>query len=212
MNMKDTYFIFDLDGTLADTLPDIISSVNTMLERMQLPPREAEEIKRSIGSGIHQVVKNLTNIQESRLIDQAVSYFRESYEKHFLDKTQLYDGAKEFVSNPSFKGSVISNKPESFVKKILESLKIGKYFDICIGGLADFPHKPDTASTHHVIRTFASKKSPFFVGDSIIDQNTARLAAVPFCFARYGYEDYNENLFQPDHSISNFKELLTLFS
>ena len=212
IKIKDTYFIFDLDGTITDTLPDIVFSVNTMLEKINMPKRSEQEVKLSIGFGIHKVVETLTEIQDKAFIENAVSFFRESYEKHFLDNTFLYEGVKEFVSHRDFRGSVISNKPQVFVKKILKGLGISACFNTCVGGLSRFPHKPDKASTIYVIERFASRRNPLFVGDSVIDQQTARNARISYCYAKYGYESHNEHLIQADFVIDHFQDLNHLFS
>ena len=105
MDIKSTYFIFDLDGTLADTLQDIVYSVNIMLESMHMPERSTEEIKQCIGSGIHKVIETLTGSHDTSFIERGVSCFRESYADHLLDHTSLYKGVEELVSHSDFRGS-----------------------------------------------------------------------------------------------------------
>ncbi|MBN1521405.1 MAG: HAD hydrolase-like protein [Candidatus Aureabacteria bacterium] len=212
LKRKDTYFIFDLDGTLADTLRDIAKSVNFMLQKMNQTPKKIEDIKAAVGSGIHAVVRQLTDFQDESRIEKAVSLFRKHYEKHLLDNTLLYDGVKEFLGLPDVMASVISNKPEIFTKKICADLGILKNLDACFGGHGTFPHKPDRSGAAHIIDTFADGRTPVLVGDSAVDRETALNAHILFCFARYGYENNEVKKSLPaDFAIDSFRDMNKLF-
>ena len=133
MSIKDYYFIFDLDGTIANTLPDIIPAVNYMLKKAGISPKDPYEIERSIGSGIEEVVKKLTNFKDYNKIKSSVNDFRVHYEEHLIDNTSLYDGVMDFLKKTCFAGSIITNKPEYYAKNLVRKLGVLDYFDICIG-------------------------------------------------------------------------------
>ena len=210
---NDYYFIFDLDGTLTDTLQDIACAVNYMLKKNGFLSKSLEEIKNSIGAGITEVVKHLTQSHDEAYIETCVDSFREYYHEHILDKTILYKGVDAFLQTKSFSGSVVTNKPEIFARKILEGLGILDRFDACIGGLEGFPHKPDPSSTRYIIETFAKNRRPVFIGDSIIDLKTARNTRIPFYFAEYGYGDDIEAIIsQADGTLKQFSDFSRIFS
>jgi len=212
MQKNDFYFIFDLDGTVADTLEDIADSINYMLTELGFAPKTKTEIKYAIGTGIEDIVYKLTGNKEKSFIDKAVSLFREKYEINLINKTKLYKGVKKFISDKNTKASIVSNKPDKFTKKICKHLKILKHLDECIGSNSIFPHKPDPAGTKFIIEKHAKGKIPIFIGDSIIDKQTAENANIKFCLALYGYEK-PETLKQikSDFKIKHFDELNSIF-
>jgi phosphoglycolate phosphatase len=212
VNPDKYYFIFDLDGTLADTLLDIAGGINYMLNKMGLREKTIPEIRHSIGHGIGTLVEEITGKKDESVISRGVSWFAEYYDAHFLDKTCLYDGVREFIALPGFAGSVVTNKPERFAIKILDGLGISRFFDICIGGRARFPHKPDPAGTLFILDNHLNGRKPVLVGDSLTDYETAQNAGVPFCYAEYGYNKQEEEaLIKPDFRIKEFRELMKIF-
>ncbi len=205
--------LYDLDGTLADTRRDIINGVRYALTTLKGPELTDEEIKDCVGTGLHELIKQVFRTEDEKLADRGSKLYREHYKAHMLDHTHLYAGAREFLEHfKDRKQAVITNKPNPFSTQILESLGVAHYFIAILAGDNGLPFKPDPAAIHHLMEeTGATEEEVLFVGDSPVDIQAARNAAVEVATLSHGFA--SEAVLRdakPDHIVCDFSELLRL--
>lgn len=185
--------IFDLDGTLADTMDDLKTAMNSTLAILGYEPRTKFELLNFINNGSREFVRRSlpTAVQtENFIIDSALEIYGQEYEKCFCDKTRAFTGIYEAVQvlkNEKFKLAVLSNKPDKFVKTIVAKLFGFDAFDFVLGQ-SDLPHKPDPASALFVAKMIGVKPNKcIFVGDSDVDIKTAINAGMRSIGVSWGY-------------------------
>lgn len=183
--------IFDLDGTLLDTLDDLTSAVNYALSRFSLPKRDREEVRSFVGNGQR---KLLERASENKVpTDELLPLFREYYIQHSADKTQPYDGILELLQalkNRGVQTAVVSNKPHYATKPLVE-----RYFGdlISLTQGEDEEHgimrKPDPASLLTIMEKLnADKKTTVYIGDSDVDIITSKNAGVDCISVSWGFK------------------------
>ena len=185
--------IFDIDGTLADTMDDLKTAMNSTLAILGYEPRTKFELLNFINNGSREFVRRSlpTAVQtENFIIDSALEIYGQEYEKCFCDKTRAFTGIYEAVQvlkNEKFKLAVLSNKPDKFVKTIVAKLFGFDAFDFVLGQ-SDLPHKPDPASALFVAKMIGVKPNKcIFVGDSDVDIKTAINAGMRSIGVSWGY-------------------------
>ncbi len=205
--------LYDLDGTLADTRRDIINGVRYALTTLSGPELTDDEIKDCVGTGLHELIRQVFRTDDERLADRGAKLYRDHYKAHMMDHTHLYSGAREFLEHfKDRKQAVITNKPNPFSTQILEALGVAHYFIAILAGDNGLPFKPDPAAIHHLMEeTGAAKEAVLFVGDSPVDIEAARNASVEVVTLSHGFA--SEAVLReakPDHIVHDFKELLAL--
>lgn len=185
--------IFDLDGTLADTMDDLKTAMNSALTKLGYETRTKFELIKFINNGSREFVRRSlpTAVQtEDFIIESALEIYGQEYAKCFCDKTRAYPGIYEVIQllkKEKFKLGVLSNKPDRFVKTIVHKLFGYKTFDFVMGQ-SDLPCKPDPASALFVARELGVKPSKcIFVGDSDVDIKTAKNAEMRSIGVSWGY-------------------------
>lgn len=185
--------IFDLDGTLADTMDDLKTAVNATLTKLGYDTRAKFELLNFINNGSRELIRRSlpTAVQtEDFIIDSAHNLFFQEYEKCFCEKTSAFPGICEAIlelKKKKFKLGVLSNKPDQFVKVIVAKLFGEKTFDFVMGK-SDFPHKPDPSSALFVAKEMGVKPHKCsLVGDSDIDMKTAENAGMRSIGVQWGY-------------------------
>ncbi len=182
---------FDLDGTLIDSLRDLAESGNEMLGTYGAAPLEVETVAGMVGEGARVLVRRVLAAaglgpDES----EALARFREIYDRRLLIHTRPYPGVPEMVRELADRATlaVLTNKPEAPSRRLLEAFGLASHFPMVIGGDSGFPRKPDPGGLRHLITQSGSDAaSAAFVGDSMIDVETARHAGVRMCVALYGF-------------------------
>lgn len=170
--------LFDLDGTLANSLSDLADSTNYALSEMGFPTHEREEYKYLVGDGIPKLIERALPVGEKTEENKkkCLDIFMERYKEHYHDKTVAYDGIPDMLSKlkeGGLKIAVISNKAEEMAVKVVEKL-FGGMFDVVAGKREGFPTKPDPALTLEVIRQLGVKPQEcVLVGDSGMDMAAA---------------------------------------
>lgn len=205
--------LYDLDGTLVDTRRDIINSVRYALEKLNGPGLTDDEIKACVGTGLHSLIMQVFRTQDEKLAEKGSKLYREHYTKHMLDYSVLYPGAKEVLEYfKDRKQAVITNKPSPFSQQILEGLGIARYFIAILTGENGIPHKPDPGAIFHLMKKAgASKEEVLFVGDSLIDIETARNAGVEEVMIAQGFNTEATLIAaKPTYLVKNCGELLGL--
>jgi phosphoglycolate phosphatase len=207
--------VFDLDGTLAETAPDIMATLNIILEQQglqQLPVARAREL---VGAGAKALIERGFKVSGAPLgaeqLEQLFQEFLEIYAERVVEQSHLYDGvlaALERLGARGMKLAVCTNKPIRHTMLILDAFGITGRF-AAIAGRDTFPvFKPDP---QHLTLTIAAAggdaRSAIMVGDSKTDISTARAANVPVIAVPFGYTDVPIETLNPDIVIQHFDEL-----
>ena len=179
--MKIKLIIFDLDGTLIDTLSDIEHIFNYVLIQNGYEERSKSFYKNNIGNGFENLLKNCLPDYFKGDFDFLANSVRERYESHLNTKTTVFDGITtvlEYLKNNKVKIAVISNKLHSLAVRSVETY-FNSYSMKVIGAEGGFPRKPSPDSTFHMLQHFnCSASDALFVGDSIVDIKTAQSANI----------------------------------
>ena len=190
------YVIFDLDGTLLNTLEDLADAGNYALSAEGFPVHETESYKYFVGNGIPVLIKRICPKEADELTLKKVhDRFSEYYGAHCLDKTKPYDGISKMLcvlKEHGVKTGVVTNKDHAFSVKLIEDF-FGDKISIVRGREDGFPKKPDPYSVNNVIeRLVANKKDVIYVGDSNVDMETAINAGVASCGVLWGFRTEKE--------------------
>ena len=178
--------IFDLDGTLVDSLDDLHASVNHALRAVGLPLRSRREVHGYVGEGARILMERAV-APEVHLLEPALAAWRAHYEVHCLDHTRPYPGLESLLAGAGRVLAVHTNKPGAMARKILAGLGLLPRFAAVTGG-DEAPRKPDPTGVREIMaRVGASPAETVFVGDSRVDAATARAAGVAFVAVTWGF-------------------------
>lgn len=185
--------LFDLDGTLADTLTDLRNAVNAALESENLPQRTAVEIRSFVGNGIRKLTdRSLPDGTSEEISDRVFARFREEYRAHYLDSTAAYPGIPELLRQlraAGLKIAVISNKVQQMAQGVCDRLFPG-LIDAVIGETELMPKKPAPDMALAVLeRIETARTEALYVGDSAVDVQTAAAAGIEGLFVLWGFQD-----------------------
>lgn len=182
---------FDLDGTLIDSRQDLAESANALLATYGAPPLEVDAVAAMVGDGARQLVERaLVAAQVSADVSEALTRFLDIYGARLTVHTRPYAGMHEALTRIGQTAvlAVVTNKPEGLSRALLEAFGMAGYFAELVGGDSGFPRKPDPAGLRHVIaRAGAKPGESVYVGDSMIDVETARAAGAAVVVAAYGF-------------------------
>ena len=217
MNKKAA--VFDLDGTILDTLGDIAAAVNRMLSKKGCPQHTVEEIKSFIGNGSFMLIKRaLPNGFSDEEIFASREVFRKEYESDLFSNTNEFRGISEIFEELNSKGIkviVITNKDDVSAQKMIE-FYFGKRVDFCRGVRADNDRKPNPELTLSALDFYGIKpEDALFVGDGIADAEVAKKAGIDYIPIGYGYVE-KERLFavcgkEPLMTVSELKTELSKY-
>jgi phosphoglycolate phosphatase len=207
--------VFDLDGTLVDSAPDLIDSLNVILAREGHAPLPLEEGRKLVGAGGRVLIRrgfeiSGASLSESRLEELFASYLA-TYEQHITDKTLFYPGAVAALDRLAAAGwsfAILTNKYEHPAVKLVKALGAYSWFKtIC--GQDTFPvSKPNGATLRLTIEKAGGDfERSIMVGDTITDVTTAKNAGRPVIAVDFGYADRPVADMAPDRIISHFDEL-----
>ena len=185
--------IFDLDGTLLDTLGDLADSVNEMLREFSCPERSLDEVRLFVGNGMKNLVKrSVPEDFDTSRFTSAYEFFRQSYKKNMRNKTRPYDGIIQCLENLKEQGitvAVTSNKNDDAVKGLCEEY-FGSLIDVAVGVKDGVSPKPDPAMVNNVIKDLNIEKAEcIFVGDSDTDIITAKNTGLKSIGVLWGFRD-----------------------
>ena len=181
-----TAVLFDLDGTLLDTLDDLTASVNAALASFSLPPRTREEVRRFLGNGAERLIRlSLPGKETDPNAEDVLKAFRTHYNAHCLDSTRPYDGIMEALKALSMPVAIVSNKPDSAVKTLCARFFPGIP---AFGETAVCPRKPAPDMLFRALAVLGADRC-VYVGDSEVDILTARNAGVPCLSVLWGFRD-----------------------
>jgi phosphoglycolate phosphatase len=206
--------LFDLDGTLIDSVPDIAAAVNELLARDTLPALHVDEVRVMIGYGVTMLVKRAfaaRNIDlTGAILDEKTAIFSGIYEQHLTDLTVVLPGARDILAHYRAVGkklALVTNKPQAATLKVLEHFGLADAFAVVVGD-SGLPRKPEPDMVLHALAQLdVSPGKAVMVGDSVADVKSARAAHVPSILVRGGYTNVPLETLQAGQIINSLLEL-----
>ena len=186
--------IFDLDGTLLNTLEDLMDSVNFALSRQGYPLRTLSEIRSFVGNGIRLLMERSvpSDVVGTETFDVCFKDFCDYYKIHMEDKTSPYEGINNMLGNikkAGFKTAIVTNKAD-FAAQDLCKRMFGENIDLVVGSSDARPDKPAPDGVYYALETLGSKlENTVFVGDADTDILTAENAGIPSIGVLWGFRD-----------------------
>lgn len=204
--------VFDLDGTLVDTAPDLIGGLNAAMTAEGLPAVPVEKAKDLVGAGVRALVERGLALHKKQVtpsrFNELMDIFLDYYSKNIARTSRPYPGVLDELLDLQSQGwrfAVCTNKLESYSRLLLRDLKMTHWFDAVCGGDTFAFKKPDP---RHLLETIAKAGGgdAIMVGDSRTDVDTARAAGVPIIGVTFGYTDVPMKDLKPDATIDHFSE------
>lgn len=211
--------IFDLDGTLLNTIADLGTAVNYALQKNKFPEHPISAYNMMVGNGVRRLIEravpseNRSDTTISNLLNDFYSY----YDEHLFDNTKPYAGIESLLQELRSRDvsvAVASNKYESAVKRLITHFFSNIEFASVCGNIEGYPRKPDPSVVFRILSEFPMiKEKVLYVGDSGVDVETARRACVDSVAVSWGFRPMHElTSANPNHIISMPAELLSLLS
>jgi len=207
--------VFDLDGTLVDTAPDLIAALNFVLEREGMPPVPLQSARTMIGAGARKLIERGLEL-DGRLasaedINRLTSDFIDYYADHIADASRPFEGLESALDDLSGRGyrfAVCTNKLEWLSKLLLDQLRLSPRFSAICGADTFGVSKPDPAILRQTIaRAGGEVSSAIMVGDAGPDIGVARRAGIPVIGVEFGYTEVPIAELKPDRLIGHFRDL-----
>lgn len=186
-------YIFDLDGTLLDTLGDLAASVNYALRSVELPEHSIDDVRRFVGNGVRLLmVRAIEGGDSNPRFEEAYATFRSHYMEHGLDTTQPYPGIMELLKELKARGkkiAVVSNKFYDATQELVKHF-FGEYVSVAIGERENIRKKPAPDTVLEAMRMLGvDKEGAVYIGDSDVDFNTAKNVGIPCVSVLWGFRD-----------------------
>jgi phosphoglycolate phosphatase len=207
--------VFDLDGTLVDTAPDLISALNYVLDREGLPAVPLATARNMIGAGARKLIERGLELDGRAVgvdeLNRLTADFIDYYAAHIADGSRPFEGletALDHLSARGFRLAVCTNKLEWLSKRLLDQLQLSERFAAICGGDTFGVSKPDPAILQQtVVRAGGQLGSTIMVGDAGTDIGVARRARVPVIGVSFGYTDVPIAELKPDRLIHHMRDL-----
>lgn len=192
MHDYDTY-IFDLDGTLLNTINDLAASTNHALRVYGMPEHSVDAIRSFVGNGVRRLIELAVEDGDANpLFSDVLATFRQHYMEHSLDTTKPYDGILELLAELRHRGkriAVVSNKFYAATQELCRYF-FGDYVEVAIGERDDIRRKPAPDTVYEALRQLGvASEGAVYVGDSDVDIATARAAGLPCISVLWGFRD-----------------------
>jgi phosphoglycolate phosphatase len=207
--------VFDLDGTLVDTAPDLINALNFVLTREGLPPVPLHSARNLIGAGARRLIERGLELEGRSAtfeeITRLTTDFIDYYAAHIAEQSRPFEGLEQALDDLSARGyrfAVCTNKLEWLSKLLLDELELTPRFSAICGADTFGVSKPDPAILQQtILKAGGALKSAVMVGDAGPDVGVARRAGVPIIGVNFGYTEIPIAELKPDRLISHFKDL-----
>jgi phosphoglycolate phosphatase len=214
-NMPPLTIVFDLDGTLVDTAPDLADTLNVVLGREGLPPVPYAKARTMIGGGARRMIETALAFEKRTPpvaeVDRMFNDFIVHYAAHIADRSQPFPGLDTALDRLAAEGcifAVCTNKLEGLSRLLLDTLGMSKRFAAICGQDTFGRHKPDPEILRRtIVQAGGSVARAIMVGDSAADIDTARAAGVPVVAVAFGYTETPVAQLGPDRVISHFTDL-----
>lgn len=190
--------IFDLDGTLLDTIEDIADSANASLEHFGFMERTVDEYRFLVGDGVNELIKRALpkEARNDKTIKDCLAFFLAEFDKRWNVKTKPYEGIEKMLKDLEKAGVmmvIFSNKPHNFTVEAANYYFPEIKFAVVLGAKDEIPRKPDAGGVHHVASLLRLSKDNFiFIGDTKVDVQTAKNAGVISVGAAWGFRGREE--------------------
>ena len=216
--MKQKFTIlFDLDGTLVDTAPDLMLAHNHVMKKFGYPTKSTEEIRNLVGKGAGALIgrsiwgqakKEFSKVLDEKIKDDMVKEFVNFYGKNIINKSTLINGVKEFLKwckEQSISMAVCTNKQEHLSNDLLKKIGIYDFFEYVAGSNTFDYCKPDPRHLTNVVEILDGDiKKTIMIGDSENDANAAKAAEIPVILLENGYTEKNTTEIYHNHLIKDF--------
>ena len=219
MSQKYT-ILFDLDGTLVDTAPDLMAAHNHVMKKFGYSTKSVDEIRNLVGKGAAVLIgrsiwgaakKEFSKITDEKIQNEMVKEFIDFYGKNLVIESKLIKGVQEFLDWAKSKDismAVCTNKQEHLAIDLLKKINIYHYFEYVAGGNTFDYCKPDPRHLTSVVEILQGDvKRTIMVGDSETDADSAKAANIPFILVEGGYTDKNPNEIYHNYIIKDFINL-----
>jgi len=188
--------IFDLDGTLVNSLADIAEAANYSLRQLGFPTYELSRFNYFVGDGLKELIHRILPEDKQDKFDDAISLYKEYYGKNYMVKTTVYDGISELLEKLSQNGvtlAVASNKTAVFTENVVKNYFGDKLFSSVMGREENRPTKPEPAIIHDIISNLNAKDYEcFMIGDTNIDIRTGKNAGIKTIGCLWGFRTLEE--------------------
>lgn len=203
--------IFDLDGTLVNSIEDLALSTNIVLKNHHLPIHDISEYNYFVGNGVKKLIERALGSEHFNLLDECLEEFQDVYQYHCLDHTTPYPGVKDLVDELYQKGfqlAVVTNKPHHLAIKIVDALFPDRF--VAVYGQQDlYPTKPNPESVFYALMNMGmSKNDCYFIGDSDVDIDTGYNAEMETIGVSWGFRGRQElEKAGADHVVDEAKQI-----
>ena len=195
IEFKPSAIVWDLDGTLVDSAPDLASALNTVLDQRGFFTHSVDTVRTMIGNGVPKLVErgfNAVGVRpDPEQLDELVAMFVQKYKACAIDNTRPYPGiveALQEIQSMNIPMGICTNKPEAFTRQILDGLGLSGYFSSVVGGDSTSARKPDPKPVLACLRGLVSEpSSSLMIGDSVHDVHAAHAAGVTVGVVPWGY-------------------------
>jgi phosphoglycolate phosphatase len=207
--------VFDLDGTLVDTAPDLMAATNHVLSLLKRRPITMPEVRTFVGRGARILIERGVAATGDGIDDASLTYYHKEflrhYEGHTADQSEIFPGVVALLTrlaDSGIKAGVCTNKPEGLSRQLLDALDLSRLVGAIIGPDTLGIGKPDAAPYLEAVRQLGvERQHSIMIGDSETDILTARAAKVPVIAVTFGYTPKPVVEYGPDHLISHFDEV-----
>ncbi|PKN46649.1 MAG: hypothetical protein CVU59_05475 [Deltaproteobacteria bacterium HGW-Deltaproteobacteria-17] len=213
--MKNLGLIFDLDGTLIDSGPDLVTAVNLTLTELGLAPLASNDVSRYLGHGPGRLIRDVMGPGHEDLAERAFPIFNRHYTEHLVEGTLVYGGVRDALEHwrrSAFMG-VVTNKEQGWTDELLRQLALAAYFDPVLGHGALPEHKPAPGPLLACARRWGlPPRSCVMIGDSEVDIHAGRAAGMWTCGVTWGNRSAAQiEALAPDFVIHDPMDLIGLF-
>ncbi len=209
--------LFDLDGTLVDTAPDLMNAQNHVMKKFGYETKSTDDIRKLVGQGAKSLIsrsvwgqakKEFSQVDDGKIKKEMVTEFIDFYGKNIVKESKLINGVYDFLKwskENKISMGVCTNKPEHLAVDLLKQIKIYDFFEYVAGSNTFDFCKPDPRHLTNVIEIMQGDiKKSIMIGDSESDAKAAKEAGIPFILLEGGYTEKNVNEISHDHLIRDF--------
>lgn len=207
--MSINTFLFDLDGTLVDSIPDLTKAINLLRQELDLPAITSDQVRAYVGDGVGLLLQRA--LPDALFSMKRRQRFMEIYTEHLTEETAIYPGIMEFLEMHRDKPmAVVTNKPQHLADIIVERLGLAPFFQHVIGAELSLQRKPHPDMVHHALKVFSCHpEHTVLLGDHHVDLRAAHAAKVKSCFCAWGL-GHDDGL-QADFQVNRATDLPLVF-